>query len=165
MFIWDRNSTNIVRVLKGDDSIVNCVQPHPNSCYVATSGIDPHVRLWAPKLPDVDIMYKKTTEAATSTSTTSDSNLDDSSDDDDNDEDSSSKKSRVVHDVRTAEINNHRQMNSHPFEFLFLNLAQANGKNNKRSNILIKTIIFGLFIIKIGTMMKMMMIPVIIIQA
>lgn len=38
-----------MRVLRGDDSIVNCLQPHPNSCLLATSGIDPVVRLWSPK--------------------------------------------------------------------------------------------------------------------
>lgn len=47
-FIWDRNTTNIVRVMKGDDSIVNCIQPHSEFCLLATSGIDPVVRLWSP---------------------------------------------------------------------------------------------------------------------
>lgn len=47
-FIWDRETTNIVRVLRGDESIVNCLQPHPSSCLLATSGIDPVIRLWSP---------------------------------------------------------------------------------------------------------------------
>lgn len=51
-FIWDRYTTNIVQILKGDDSIVNCLQPHPTSCLLATSGIDPVVRLWSPR-PEV----------------------------------------------------------------------------------------------------------------
>lgn len=51
-FMWDRETTNIVRVLRGDDSIVNCLQPHPSSCLLATSGIDPVVRLWSPKPED-----------------------------------------------------------------------------------------------------------------
>ncbi|XP_046570882.1 WD and tetratricopeptide repeats protein 1-like isoform X1 [Haliotis rubra] len=51
-FIWEKETTNIVRVLRGDDSIVNCLQPHPNSCLLATSGIDPVVRLWSPKAED-----------------------------------------------------------------------------------------------------------------
>ncbi|OAD59937.1 WD and tetratricopeptide repeats protein 1 [Eufriesea mexicana] len=50
-FIWDRNTTNIVRVLRGDERIVNCLQPHPTTCLLATSGIDPVVRLWSP-LPE-----------------------------------------------------------------------------------------------------------------
>lgn len=129
MFIWEKSSTNIARVLKGDDSIVNCVQPHPNSCYVATSGIDPHVRLWAPKLPDVDVLYRSK-KSSTTTQTLPEHSPHQNEDDQDTETDSDDEddnRSRVVQDVRTAEINNHRQMNSHPFEFLFLNLAQSNG--------------------------------------
>lgn len=51
-FIWEKSTTNIVRVLKGDDSIVNCLQPHPSHCLLATSGIDPVVRLWSPLAED-----------------------------------------------------------------------------------------------------------------
>ncbi|XP_041352477.1 WD and tetratricopeptide repeats protein 1-like isoform X2 [Gigantopelta aegis] len=51
-FIWEKETTNIVRVLRGDDSIVNCLQPHPSYCLLATSGIDPVVRLWSPKAED-----------------------------------------------------------------------------------------------------------------
>ena len=51
-FIWEKSTTNIVRVLRGDDSIVNCLQPHPSICMLATSGIDPVVRLWSPR-PEV----------------------------------------------------------------------------------------------------------------
>lgn len=48
-FIWDRETANIVRTLRGDDCIVNCVQPHPSTCVLATSGIDKVVRLWSPQ--------------------------------------------------------------------------------------------------------------------
>ncbi|KAK3596933.1 hypothetical protein CHS0354_002500 [Potamilus streckersoni] len=51
-FIWDKTTSNIVRVLRGDESIVNCLQPHPSYCLLATSGIDPVVRLWSPKPED-----------------------------------------------------------------------------------------------------------------
>ncbi|XP_014210144.1 WD and tetratricopeptide repeats protein 1 isoform X2 [Copidosoma floridanum] len=50
-FTWDRYTTNIVRVLKGDSRIVNCLQPHPSMCLLATSGIDQVIRLWSP-LPE-----------------------------------------------------------------------------------------------------------------
>jgi len=50
-FIWDKETTNIVRVLRGDESIVNCLQGHPIAPVLATSGIDPVVRLWQP-LPE-----------------------------------------------------------------------------------------------------------------
>ncbi|XP_077538991.1 WD and tetratricopeptide repeats 1 isoform X2 [Haemaphysalis longicornis] len=51
-FVWDKNSTNLIRVMRGDDSIVNCLQPHPSTCLLATSGIDPVVRLWSPRPED-----------------------------------------------------------------------------------------------------------------
>ena len=51
-FIWDRQTTNIARVLRGDDSIVNCLQSHPSCCLLASSGIDPVVRLWSPRPDD-----------------------------------------------------------------------------------------------------------------
>lgn len=55
-FIWDRNTTNIVRVLRGDERIVNCLQPHPSTCLLATSGIDPVIRLWSP-WPEVNHIF------------------------------------------------------------------------------------------------------------
>ncbi|XP_034253371.1 WD and tetratricopeptide repeats protein 1-like [Thrips palmi] len=51
MYFWDRNTTNNLRILRGDGSIVNCLQPHPTYCLLASSGIDPVVRLWSP-LPE-----------------------------------------------------------------------------------------------------------------
>lgn len=77
-----------MRVLKGDESIVNCIQTHPILPIVATSGIDSDVKLWEPR-----IEHEKDEE-------------------------------RIVVDYKTAALGNQRQMNSHPFEFLFLNLNQ-----------------------------------------
>jgi WD and tetratricopeptide repeat-containing protein 1 len=48
-FIWDRVTSNIVKVLVGDESIVNCLQTHPWSPILATSGIEPVVRIWQPR--------------------------------------------------------------------------------------------------------------------
>ena len=50
-FCWDRNTTNIVKVLRGDEQIVNCLQAHPSIGLLATSGIDPVVKIWGP-LPE-----------------------------------------------------------------------------------------------------------------
>lgn len=49
IFIWNRYTTNVVAGLWGDVSIVNCVQPHPTHCFIASSGIDMAVKLWSPK--------------------------------------------------------------------------------------------------------------------
>ncbi|XP_036204678.1 WD and tetratricopeptide repeats protein 1 isoform X2 [Myotis myotis] len=54
-FIWEKETTNLVRVLQGDESIVNCLQPHPSYCFLATSGIDPVVRLWNPRPESEDL--------------------------------------------------------------------------------------------------------------
>ena len=51
-FIWDKESANIVSIYEGDDAIVNCLQCHPTECIIASSGIDPSVKLWEP-LPEV----------------------------------------------------------------------------------------------------------------
>ncbi|VDO94965.1 unnamed protein product [Soboliphyme baturini] len=51
-FIWEKKTGNIVRILHGDESIVNCLQPHPSVCLLATSGIETAVKLWAPKAQD-----------------------------------------------------------------------------------------------------------------
>ncbi|VEN50949.1 unnamed protein product [Callosobruchus maculatus] len=48
IFIWERRRADIVTVLSGDVSIVNCVQPHPTACFLASSGIDAAVKLWSP---------------------------------------------------------------------------------------------------------------------
>lgn len=52
-FIWERPTNIITEVFNGDKSIVNCVQPHPYICLLATSGIDHEVRLWSPQ-PEVN---------------------------------------------------------------------------------------------------------------
>ena len=38
-----------IQVLKADEDVVNCVQPHPTLPLLATSGIESVVRLWSPK--------------------------------------------------------------------------------------------------------------------
>ncbi|KAL7636304.1 UNVERIFIED_CONTAM: hypothetical protein RMT77_013063 [Armadillidium vulgare] len=55
LFIWDRKTTNLVRVIEADKSIVNCVQSHPSVCMLATSGIETVVKLWGPVGKEEDI--------------------------------------------------------------------------------------------------------------
>ncbi|KAF9422720.1 hypothetical protein HW555_001714, partial [Spodoptera exigua] len=52
LFIWCRKSGNIIRCLRGDDSILNCIQLHPSMFLLATSGIETVVRLWSPRPED-----------------------------------------------------------------------------------------------------------------
>lgn len=48
IFIWDRATADLCMLLRGDDHVVNCVQPHPTLPYLASSGIDYDVKIWAP---------------------------------------------------------------------------------------------------------------------
>jgi WD40 repeat protein len=48
-FIWERPTNMISEVFQADKAIVNCVQPHPYCCLLATSGIDHEIRLWSPQ--------------------------------------------------------------------------------------------------------------------
>ena len=48
IFIWERDSTQLVRALRADSNIVNCLQPHPSQFLLASSGIDSAIRLWSP---------------------------------------------------------------------------------------------------------------------
>lgn len=48
-FVWERASGRLLRALKGDSSIVNAIQPHPEALLVATAGIDATVKLWSPR--------------------------------------------------------------------------------------------------------------------
>lgn len=48
-FIWERTTNLISEVYRADGNIVNCVQPHPTTCLLATSGIDSTVKIWSPQ--------------------------------------------------------------------------------------------------------------------
>lgn len=48
IFIWKKRGGKLVAMMKGDDSVVNCLEPHPHTTVLATSGIDDTVKLWTP---------------------------------------------------------------------------------------------------------------------
>ncbi len=95
-------------MLKGDESIVNCIQTHPILPIVATSGIDSDVKLWEPK---IEHKLEKDEE-------------------------------RIVVDYKTAALGNQRQMNSHPFEYLFLNLNQNVQSKKEEKNFILNCMRF-----------------------
>ncbi|PSS31598.1 WD and tetratricopeptide repeats protein [Actinidia chinensis var. chinensis] len=47
-FIWEKKTGRVIKILVGDESVVNCVQCHPFDCVVATSGIDSTIKIWTP---------------------------------------------------------------------------------------------------------------------
>lgn len=47
-YIWDKETTNLIKAAHGDHQILNAIQPHPEICMLATSGIESTVKLWSP---------------------------------------------------------------------------------------------------------------------
>ncbi|KAL2927424.1 WD and tetratricopeptide repeats protein 1 [Bienertia sinuspersici] len=50
-FIWEKKTGRLVKMLLGDEAVVNCVQCHPFDSVVATSGIDNTIKIWTPSAP------------------------------------------------------------------------------------------------------------------
>ncbi|XP_015071375.1 WD and tetratricopeptide repeats protein 1 isoform X2 [Solanum pennellii] len=47
-FIWEKRTGRLIKMLHGDEAVVNCVQCHPYDGVVATSGIDNTIKIWTP---------------------------------------------------------------------------------------------------------------------
>eukprot|EP00096_Caligus_rogercresseyi_P010985 TRINITY_DN4175_c0_g1_i2.p1 TRINITY_DN4175_c0_g1~~TRINITY_DN4175_c0_g1_i2.p1 ORF type:complete len:284 (-),score=69.88 TRINITY_DN4175_c0_g1_i2:117-968(-) len=47
-FCWDKESSNLMKMMTAGDSAINCVQGHPSTSFLATSGIGYDVKIWAP---------------------------------------------------------------------------------------------------------------------
>ncbi|KAL2242213.1 UNVERIFIED_CONTAM: WD and tetratricopeptide repeats protein 1 [Sesamum indicum] len=47
-FIWEKRTARLLKMLHGDEAVVNCVQCHPYDCVIATSGIDSTIKIWTP---------------------------------------------------------------------------------------------------------------------
>ncbi|KAG6422029.1 hypothetical protein SASPL_118590 [Salvia splendens] len=50
-FIWEKKTGRLLKMLHGDDAVVNCIQCHPYDCVIATSGIDSTIKIWTPTSP------------------------------------------------------------------------------------------------------------------
>ncbi|TKY74456.1 WD and tetratricopeptide repeats protein 1 [Spatholobus suberectus] len=50
-FIWEKRTGRLLKMLNGDESVVNCIQCHPFDFVVATSGIDSTIKIWTPSAP------------------------------------------------------------------------------------------------------------------
>ena len=47
IFIWDKETEAIVKLMHGDEAgVVNVLEPHPHLPVLATSGLDDEVKLW-----------------------------------------------------------------------------------------------------------------------
>ena len=49
VFIWDKATEALVRLMHGDEGgVVNVLEPHPSLPFLATSGLDDDVKIWMP---------------------------------------------------------------------------------------------------------------------
>ncbi|RAL37454.1 hypothetical protein DM860_000148 [Cuscuta australis] len=53
IFMWKKKSAGLVRVMKGDNDIVNQLESHPHIPLLATSGFENTIKLWAPSSKDI----------------------------------------------------------------------------------------------------------------
>ncbi|KAH6781188.1 transducin family protein / WD-40 repeat family protein [Perilla frutescens var. hirtella] len=65
-FIWEKKTGRLLKMLHGDDAVVNCIQCHPYDCVVATSGIDSTIKIWTPNSPVPSIVAGGTAGPETS---------------------------------------------------------------------------------------------------
>ncbi|GAB2218071.1 hypothetical protein Droror1_Dr00001288 [Drosera rotundifolia] len=49
IFIWKKKGGELIRFMEGDRNVVNCIEPHPHTPMLASSGIEPDVKIWTPK--------------------------------------------------------------------------------------------------------------------
>ena len=56
LLIWERSSGALVKAFEADKHILNCVQPSPSTCLLATSGIEHVIRYWE-VLPEIIVRF------------------------------------------------------------------------------------------------------------
>lgn len=49
MFIWKKKGGELIRAMEADKYVVNCIESHPHSMVLASSGIDSDVKIWHPE--------------------------------------------------------------------------------------------------------------------
>ncbi|KAL8543395.1 hypothetical protein ACS0TY_004071 [Phlomoides rotata] len=56
IFIWNKKDGRLVRVMEADKHVVNCIESHPHSTVLASSGIEHDIKMWIPKAIDRAIL-------------------------------------------------------------------------------------------------------------
>lgn len=49
IFIWKKKGGELIRVMHGDRDVVNCIESHPHTSVLASSGIEKDIKIWTPK--------------------------------------------------------------------------------------------------------------------
>ena len=48
LFIWRKKDGELLRAMEADKHVVNCIEPHPYSSVIASSGIEDDIKIWMP---------------------------------------------------------------------------------------------------------------------
>lgn len=48
IFIWRKKDAELIRAMRGDKRVVNCVEQHPSGIVLASSGIENDIKIWEP---------------------------------------------------------------------------------------------------------------------
>lgn len=56
IFIWKKKTGKLVRLMEADKHVVNCIEPHPFTPVLASSGIENDIKIWTPKAIDKAIL-------------------------------------------------------------------------------------------------------------
>ncbi|XVE93914.1 hypothetical protein REPUB_Repub01dG0235300 [Reevesia pubescens] len=59
IFIWKKKGGELVRVMEADKHVVNCIESHPHTTVLASSGIETDIKIWTPKAIDKAILPTK----------------------------------------------------------------------------------------------------------
>ncbi|KAH1231253.1 DDB1- and CUL4-associated factor 8 [Glycine max] len=49
IFIWKKKGGQLIRVMEADKHVVNCIESHPHTMVLASSGIENDIKIWTPK--------------------------------------------------------------------------------------------------------------------
>lgn len=49
IFIWRKKDGELIRVMEADKRVVNCIEAHPHTAVLASSGIECDIKIWTPK--------------------------------------------------------------------------------------------------------------------
>ncbi|GKV23960.1 hypothetical protein SLEP1_g33630 [Rubroshorea leprosula] len=49
IFIWRKKGGELIRVIEADKHVVNCIESHPHTTVLASSGIETDIKIWTPK--------------------------------------------------------------------------------------------------------------------
>lgn len=52
MFIWRKSDSELIRVMEADKQVVNCIEAHPHTTMLASSGLERDIKIWTPSAVD-----------------------------------------------------------------------------------------------------------------